>query len=161
MKEEKLMVTDIRVYSRPNESIRREIREIAELLTHGWFTDNVPSDLEKDLMFQDVVCMYINNRIASFIMFTCLDGTININIMGTHPAYRRQGLGTIIMDYFFNHVRELGFNSIKLFTVPPDAKPAYSDTVSFYEKNGFKIKKRYKELWECGAIEMEKELSYS
>jgi GNAT superfamily N-acetyltransferase len=152
------MEYEIIIYSRPGKDIVGRIKEIAELLTVRWFTNNVPEDTERDLMFQDVVCLSVNGLIVSFIMFTCLDGIINISIMGTHPDYRGKGLGTAIINYFFEYVKSLGFKYIKVFTVPPDVKISYKETMSFYEKNGFKIVKRYTELWENGALELIKNL---
>lgn len=152
------MEYEIFIYSRPGKDIVKRIKEIAELLTVKWFTNNVPEDTERDLMFQDVVCLSVNGLIVSFIMFTCLDGTINISIMGTHPDYRGKGLGTVIINYFFKYVKSLGFEYIKVFTVPPDVKISYNETINFYEKNGFKVEKRYTELWENGAIELIKSL---
>lgn len=152
------MEYEIFIYSRPRTDIVKRIKEIAELLTVKWFTNNVPEDTERDLMFQDVVCLSVNGLIVSFIMFTCLDGTINISIMGTHPDYRGKGLGTAIINYFFKYVKSLGFEYIKVFTVPPDVKISYNETINFYEKNGFKVEKRYTELWENGAIELIKSL---
>jgi ribosomal protein S18 acetylase RimI-like enzyme len=153
------MECQINVYRRPERNIASRIREISELLTERWFTDNVPGDTERDLMFQDAMCLSLNGLIVSFIMFTCLDGTINISIMGTHPDYRGRGLGSELIKYFFTYVRNLGFEEIKVFTVPPEAKPSYKETVEFYEKHGFRIKKRYTELWEKGAIELIKVLT--
>lgn len=152
------MEYEIFIYSRPGSDIVKRIKEISEQLTVKWFTNNVPEDTERDLMFQDVVCLSVNGLIVSFIMFTCLDGTINISIMGTHPDYRGKGLGTININYFFKYVKSLGFEYIKVFTVPPDVKNSYKETISFYEKNGFRVEKRYTELWENGAIELIKNL---
>jgi ribosomal protein S18 acetylase RimI-like enzyme len=45
-----------------------------------------------------------------------------------------------------------------VYTVPPDTKPAYCATLDFYEKHGFRITRRYEELWESGALELVKEL---
>lgn len=152
------MEYEINIYRRPEKDVVRRIKEITELLTVKWFTNNVPEDTERDLMFQDVVCLNIDGLIVSFIMFTCLDGTINISIMGTHPDYRGKGLGTVIINYFFAYVKSLGFEYIKVFTVPSDVKIAYKETINFYEKNGFKVGKRYTELWENGALELIKNL---
>ncbi len=148
----------IDIYSRPGKDVVGRIREISELLTVRWFTSNVPADTERDLMFQDVMCLSVNDQIVSFIMFTCLDGTINISIMGTHPDHRGMGLGTAILQHFFKYIESLGFDRIKVFTVPPDVKSAYEETLCFYEKNGFKITRRYAELWEHGALELTKTL---
>lgn len=43
-------------------------------------------------------------------------------------------------------------------TVPDDINENYRGTIEFYKKCGFKITKRYMELWEHGAIELEKYL---
>lgn len=152
------MEYEIYIYSRPPKHIIRRIKKITELLTVRWFTDNVPEDTERDLMFQDVVCLSVNGLIVSFIMFTCLDGTINISIMGTDPDYRGKGFGSSIINYFFKYVKSLGFEYIKVLTVPPEVKTSYKETISFYEKNGFKVEKRYTELWENGAVELIKRL---
>lgn len=149
---------EINIYKRPEGIIVQQIKEIAELLTERWFTQNVPGDTERDLMFQDAACVSIDGRIVSFIMFTCLDGTINMSIMGTHPDYRGRGIGTALINYFFDYVRSMGFEYIRLFTVPPDVKPSYQETVDFYYRNGFRFEKRYTELWENGAIELLKDL---
>jgi len=149
----------IDVFSRPGKTgIARRIKEICELLTVRWFTKNVPGDTERDLLFHDAMCLSVNGEIVSFIMFSTLDGTINITMMGTHPDYRGKGLGTAILQEFFRYVGNLGFDHIKVFTVPPDIKPSYKETLHFYEKNGFQVTKRYTELWEGGAIELTKTL---
>ena len=149
---------DIFVYSRPSTHISRQIVEIASLLTAEWFTANVPEDISRDLLYQDAVCLCVEGRVVCFLQFTCMDGAMHINLMGTHPDYRGQGYGTVLLRYFFRYVKSLGMDSVKLYTVPPDTKPAYLPTLRFYERNGFRIVKRYDELWESGAIEMVKEL---
>lgn len=148
------MEYEINIYRRPEKDVVKRIKEIAELLTERWFTENVPTDAERDLMFQDAVCLCINGIIVSFIMFTSLDGIINISLMGTHPDYRGKGFGSALMEYFFRYVKSIGFDFIKVFTVPPDVKASYQETIDFYEKNGFKVGKRYNELWENGAVEL-------
>ena len=61
---------EINIYRRPERNVIRRIKEITELLTLRWFTNNVPEDTERDLMFQDVVCLSINGIIVSFIMLS-------------------------------------------------------------------------------------------
>jgi ribosomal protein S18 acetylase RimI-like enzyme len=98
-------------------------------------------------------------RIVSFIMFTCLDGTIQLSLMGTRLQSRTKGFGSILLSRFCEHIRSIGFNCIMVYTVPPDKKPAYSATLDFYQKHGFRITRRFEELWESGAIQLVKDLS--
>ncbi|MCL6592104.1 MAG: GNAT family N-acetyltransferase [Firmicutes bacterium] len=149
---------EIQLYQRPDKEIINQIVDIAELLTEKWFTSNVPEDIRKDLLFHDALCLINQRKIVSFLVFTSINGEINISLMGTHPDFRGKGFGSILINHLFQYVKDLGFNRVVAFTVPPDTKPSYDSTVKFYEKNGFKFKKRYNELWESGAIELVKEL---
>jgi ribosomal protein S18 acetylase RimI-like enzyme len=150
---------EIQLYQRPGKDIIKQIVDIARLLTEKWFTSNVPGDIEKDLLFHDALCLINEERkIISFLVFTSLDGSINISLMGTHPDFRGEGYGSILMNHLFIYVKKIGFNRVVAFTVPPDTKPSYESTVKFYGKHGFEIKKHYTELWESGAIELVKEL---
>ena len=149
----------IQLYQRPEKAAIKQIVEIAKLLTDKWFTSNVPGDIEKDLLFHDALCLLSQEgRLVSFLVFTSLDGSINITLMGTHPDFMGKGYGSILMNHFFEYVKSLKFHRIVAFTVPPDTKPSYDSTLKFYLKHGFEIKKRYYELWEYGAIELVKDL---
>jgi ribosomal protein S18 acetylase RimI-like enzyme len=156
---ESLMNTDyaIEIHQRPLGAIRDEIVGITQELTSSWFTPNVPGDTFYDLGFQDVMVLKEAGRIVSFIMFTCLDGTIQLSLMGTRLDARAQGFGSILIDKFSEYIKSLGFNRIMVYTVPPDKKPAYSATLRFYQKHGFRITRRFEELWESGAIQLVKE----
>lgn len=148
----------IEMHSRPKGAIRDEIVRIAQELTTEWFTSNVPDDTFRDLLFQDVLILRTATRIESFIMYTCLDGIIQLSLMGTRLGSREKGFGSILLEAFFNHIKEMGFKRIMVYTVPPDTKPAYSSIVRFYQKHGFQILRRYNELWENGALQLMKEL---
>ena len=148
----------IEMHSRPDGAIRDEIVSIAQELTAEWFTSNVPDDTFRDLLFQDVLILRRATKIESFIMYTCLDGIIQLSLMGTRIESREKGVGSILIEAFFNHIKEMGFKQIMVYTVPPDTKPAYYSTVRFYQKHGFKILRRYNELWENGALQLIKDL---
>jgi len=150
---------EIEIHQRPSGAIRDEIVSIAQELTSSWFTPNVPNDTYYDLGFQDVMILKEAGRIVSFIMFTCLDGTIQLSLMGTRLESRAKGFGSILINKFGEHIKSIGFNRIMVYTVPPDRKPAYSATLSFYQKHGFRITRRFEELWESGAIQLVKDLS--
>lgn len=149
---------EIELHQRPLGLIRDEIVVIAQELTSRWFTQNVPGDTYRDLGFQDVLILKKGDVIVSFIMFTSLDGTIQISLMGTRPESMGKGYGSILMNELCSHVKSLGFNRIIVYTVPPDKKPAYSSTLGFYKKQGFRITKRFEELWESGALQLVKEV---
>lgn len=149
----------IEVHRRPSGAVREEIVNIAWDLTSRWFTRNVPDDTYRDLGFQDVLVLKEAGRIISFIMYTCLDGTIQISLMGTRLEAMGKGYGSTLMEEFCRHIKTLGFDRIMVYTVPPDKKPAYTSTLSFYQKHGFKITRRYDELWESGAIQLVRELA--
>jgi ribosomal protein S18 acetylase RimI-like enzyme len=150
---------EIEIHQRPTGAIRDEIVSITQELTLSWFTPNVPNDTYYDLAFQDVMILKEAGRILSFIMFTCLDGTIQISLMGTRLESRKNGFGSILINKFYKHIKSIRFNRIMVFTVPPDRKPAYLATLGFYQKHGFRITRRFEELWESGAIQLVKDLS--
>jgi ribosomal protein S18 acetylase RimI-like enzyme len=99
-----------------------------------------------------------SETVLSFIMFTCLDGDIHISLMGTRPEYIGKGCGSRLMNEYFNYVKELGFERIIVYTVPPDTKPSFYPTVAFYQRHGFEVTKRYDELWETGALQLTRKL---
>ncbi len=148
----------IQLYQRPSGLVVDEIVALAKALVSDWFTPNVPGDARRDLAFHDVLCLYHRERLVSFLMFTSIDGALNITLMGTDPAERGHGAGSRLMTHFFEHAKGLGYDQIIAMTVPPDVKPVYAPTVRFYEKHGFVLNRRYDELWESGAIELIKNL---
>jgi ribosomal protein S18 acetylase RimI-like enzyme len=153
----------IQLYQRPNAKPRNTeivegIYDIAKSLTSKWFTVNVPDDTLRDLMFHDVLCLQRDKKILSFLMFTSRDGMMDITLFGTRLEYQRQGLGSKLIEHFFNYARGLGFETATAMTVPEDVKPAYGSTMRFYKKHGFKLVKRYNELWESGALLLVKKL---
>ncbi len=151
----------IQLYHRPAAPVTAEIVQIARLLTEHWFTANVPEDIQRDLMFHDALCLYEDGQMQAFLVFTSLDGNLQITLMGTHPHCRGNGYGSLLMEHLFQHAASLGFEQVVAMTVPPDVKPAYQATLAFYRKHGFIVTRRYEELWENGALELIKRLSPS
>jgi len=109
-------------------------------------------------MFHDVICLEGDNKVVSYIMFTSLDGIINILYMGTNPDYRGKGYGSMLMEYLFDYGKKLGFTEFEALTVPPESKPSYKATVEFYQRHGFVVEKYYTELWQSGALKLVKRL---
>jgi ribosomal protein S18 acetylase RimI-like enzyme len=79
--------------------------------------------------------------------------------MGTRLEARAKGFGSILLHAFCEHIQRLGFHRIMVYTVPPDKKPAYAATLRFYQRHGFKITRRFEELWDSGALQLVKDLS--
>lgn len=148
----------VKLYRRPENNVIEDISGIIKLLTEKWFTQDVLYDTKKDLIYQDVMCLYQDNVLISFIIFTCWDGDINITLIGTHPDYQNKGYGTILFKYFCEYIKENGFFKVLLLTVPPEVNENYESTVKFYDKLGFKFTKKYTEIWQNGALQFVKEL---
>jgi len=153
----------IKLYQRPNaEPVNKKvvegIYEIAKNLTGRWFTANVPGDSMNDLKLHDAFCLEQYGKILSFLIFTSWDGMMHISLFGTRAELQRQGLGSKLIECFFQHAQGLGFENAAVMTVPEDVKPAYGPTIRFYEKHGFKLAKRANELWENGALLLVKKL---
>ena len=81
----------IKLYQRPEKDIIKQIVDIATLLTQKWFTSNVPGEIEKDLLFHDALCLLKQEKVISFIVFTSLDGAINITLGNVAAAIRAAG----------------------------------------------------------------------
>jgi ribosomal protein S18 acetylase RimI-like enzyme len=153
----------IEIIARPQGPEVAQILAIVDQLSAAFFTDDVLPATRFDLLFQDVVCAKTHDKphgeVRAFIMFTSLDGAIHLSLMGVHPQCRRQGYGTALIRHLELHALELGFDQLVVFTVPPDKKPAFQSTMNFYLKCGFRLTKRYTELWQSGALELRKKLS--
>jgi ribosomal protein S18 acetylase RimI-like enzyme len=153
----------LKLYQRPNakpvnKKVVQGIYEIAKSLTSQWFTANVPDETMNDLKLHDAFCLEQDSKILSFLIFTSWDGRIHISLFGTRAELQRQGLGSKLLEHFFNYARGLGFENAAVMTIPEDVKPVYGPTIRFYEKNGFKLAKRSNELWENGALLLIKKL---
>ena len=142
--------------SRNNSLVVKQIIDIARELTEDWFTEDVPEWIENDLLFQDVICLEAGDQIRSFIIFSSIEGVLNITLMGTEPAYRNHGYGSKMMEVLFEYAKTRGFRKIELLTVPPEKRSSYHSTVAFYSKHGFVRVKEYPELWDTGAAKFTK-----
>jgi ribosomal protein S18 acetylase RimI-like enzyme len=148
----------IQFHQRPTGNTVDAIVNLTRLLTPIWFTQNVPEDTRRDLLFHDALCLWQDESLISCLVFTSWNGCLHISLFATHPDYRKQGWGTILLTHFYNHARQLGSSKIYVLTVPPDIKPIYEETLRFYKKHGFALNKRYSNLWEHDAIELVKSL---
>jgi GNAT superfamily N-acetyltransferase len=150
----------IKFYKRPGnkKKLVDKIIEIIKELTGNYFTKDVMENVPFDLFYQDLVVLYVNNEIESFIIFTCIDGSITITLIATRYKNRNKGYGTILYKNFEKNMVQRGFKHFLVQTVPEEANKNYHDTIEFYKKRGYKINKLYKELWKTGALELIKEI---
>jgi GNAT superfamily N-acetyltransferase len=147
-----------KLFKRPgkNKKLMNEIKTIIDELTGNWFTKDVGQYFSIDLFYQDIFVLYNKCKIKSFIVFTCIDGFITTTIFATNYVDRNKGYGSILYNAFEKYCVKNGFKKFLIQTVPEEVNKNYHSTIKFYEKHGYKITKRYTELWESGAIEMEK-----
>lgn len=144
------------VEKEPSQDTIGQIAAIAQDYTADYFTENVPDDVRSDLRFQRAAYLKKGNEIIAFLVFTCLDGCPQITLLATKRVYAGQGYGKLLMRNFVSHITELGFRSIEVMTVLPEAKPVYYATVAFYQSVGFSIVETYPFLWESGAVKLKK-----
>jgi len=144
---------------RPADSrISNEIIILTEELTSKWFTHNVPEDTQRDLYFQDVYYIKKCGRVESFLIYTGWDGSLYITLFGTRESSQNKGYGKTLLTALEKEAARKKYSQIYTLTVPPEKKESYRRTLDFYLKNGFTVKKEYKELWESGAILLSKKI---
>jgi len=150
----------LRTFKRPgsNRRLVNEILQIIDSVTITWFTKEVYEYVPYDLKFQDVILLIKKRKIIGFIMYTCLDGKITMTLMAIHKDYQGKGYGTLMYRKLEENMKNKGFTNIMLQTIPPDVNANYEKTIKFWINQGFEITRRYNELWDHGAIEMEKKI---
>ena len=126
------------------------------IITHDYasdyFTANFPNNMRIDMRFQQAISLKEGSEVISCIVFTCLDGSPHITLMVTKRNHSNKGYGKLLMEYFIDHIAQLGLNSIELYTFSPETRSVYSSTIIFYQNMGFKIERKYKDLWEEDTI---------
>lgn len=151
----------IKRYYRPgnNKKLITSVLNVVLSVTGEWFTKEVAEYIADDLKYQDLIGCFEKNVLIGFIVFTCIDGKITITTMAVRKDQRKKGYGTKLYESLEKEVINEGYKAILVQTVPEEVNRNYKSTIEFYIRMGFKIKKRYSELWENGAIELEKEIA--
>jgi ribosomal protein S18 acetylase RimI-like enzyme len=149
----------VELHRRPAPGVVEEIVCLARSLSPAWFTPNVPEDTRRDLAFHDALCLRAGGELAGVVVFTSLDGSIHITLMAVRPELHGRGLGSELLAHLFRHASSLGYDRVVVLTVPPDVKPVYESTLRFYEKRGFVVSRRLRELWEHDALELVRPLA--
>ena len=150
----------IKLFRRPGHKVKlvNSITGIISGLTGDWFTKDAAEYIPLDLYYQDMFFLFNKGEAVSFIIFTCIDGKITITLMATKPENRNAGYGTTLFRHFEKYVKEKLFRTILVQTVPQESNPNYRGTIAFYKKMGFEMTRVFKDLWETGAIQLEKSL---
>lgn len=148
----------VRCVKRPgnNRKLTETLVGIAREHVGVTFTENVPGDLRSDLRFQDAFVLTDKGKVQSFLAFTGIDRSVYIMMFATRLSQRGKGYGSLLYAHFERYIARYGITSLRIQTVPPEVNENYRPTLAFYEKLGFRIVKRYTELWEHGALELEK-----
>ena len=137
-----------------------QIVAIAEDYTQDFFTKGLDEYIAIDMRFQRAVLLKLGSEIISFIVFTCLDGSLHITLMATKRTHINKGYGKLLMQYFVEHTCELGLDSIELYTFSPESKPINVTTVEFYQRVGFTVEREHKDLWEKGTVTLKMRKSW-
>jgi len=117
-----------------------------------YFTDDFAGDVLVDAPFQRLCYLKSNNVMISAIMFTCLDGYPHITAMATRRDLQNKGYGKLIMNYFVEHVSQLGFRGIELYAWSEKTRPVCASTQAFYKSVGFSVASEHMGLWAPGMI---------
>lgn len=121
-----------------------QIDEIIHSLHPKWFDEkalkNIPVDVQLGITF--VAEHYA--KIAGFINISSLEGKTWINWMGVNKINHGKGVGTELLIYAENKLRQIGVVELHVDTVVEQtpADGSYDKTVRFYIKNGYEIIER-------------------
>ena len=118
----------------------------------GYFTDDFADDVLVDAQFQRLCYLKSNNVMISALMFTCLDGYPHITAMATRCDLQNKGYGKRVMNYFIEHVSQLGFRGIELYAWSEKTRPVCASTQAFYKSVGFAVESEHMGLWAPGMI---------
>ena len=81
----------------------------------------------------------IGNSFISFFPDSSTPKTIIIDKIVVDPKFRRQGIGTQLINHVKNYVSQNKnlYNRITLFADPLDESVNFDNLISFYKANGF------------------------
>lgn len=122
-----------------------QIKNVSELLHPKWFDNNALRHIPIDSQVNNCFVAEVENKILGFITFSSQDGEARINWFGVNPDEHRKRIGSKLLAKVETFVKKIGINKIIVETVveqnPSDG--SYDKTIKFYDKNGFKIRKKY------------------
>ena len=120
----------------------RDLGKIAEFAREA-FDDFSASDFQKMASDSNYKCFVATkeDEIAGFVVFLRIDSKLEIIKIATNPAYKRQGVASIMMKEVFEFAKNNGHEGVVL-EVNEYNLPAYN----LYKKMGFKeifVRKKY------------------
>lgn len=122
-----------------------QINNITQLLHPKWFDNNAIRNIPIDSQINNCFVAEQDNKIVGFITFSAKDGEVRINWLGVLLNYHRQGTGSKLLQAMINFIKKLGVKMVIVETVveqnPQDG--SYDETLKFYYKQDFKIRKKY------------------
>lgn len=121
------------------------IDKIAKSLHPKWFTADALQNISIDAQIDKCYVAESDNDIVGFIIFSSLDGEARINWLGVNPEFHGKGTGSMLLESVITFVKKIGSKKIIVETVieqePKDG--SYDETMKFYMKQGFTIRKKY------------------
>ncbi len=123
---------EIKVYLLKEEHIDR---------VHAMEVESYPDAWSRELFFPEInnragkfFVFFIENSLIGYAGFWFAGGEAHITKFTVAPAYRRQGLGTLFMNYLFEQVKKEHAEKIVL-----EVREANYPARCLYEKMGFQI----------------------
>lgn len=120
-----------------------EIKHSSELLqlmnsTFDMFVDHIPdeAELKKLIMSNSVICIKENENICGFVIFEDKLKTSYIRMVCVGEKYRRRGIGSRLMNMYFNIHRDMTGFSLWYDTTNQSAR-------ELYDKYGYREEKMY------------------
>lgn len=115
-----------------------------------WTQKMFEEELVHPYSFNQVI--QVRDKLVAFVIARTMGGRTEIMELAVHPDYRRQGEGTILLDYVIGKAADSDARRRRIeLEVREDNLPA----ISFYKKNGFKMDGRRKGYYsDCDGILM-------
>lgn len=135
--------------------INCEIEEIIIALSNKWFINFDLTDEEK-LYVGELYYYRVDEKIRSFLIFKKKDNKMSINLIGTHPEHHCKGYGGQLMQKLESYACSMECSVLNILIPPPEYNPNYLSTINFLIKNGFTLYRRHEEMWDNGALELNK-----
>jgi predicted acetyltransferase len=127
----------IKHYIKPDENTINQIVDIVKN-NIGGEDKSILTSIRKDLKYQDAMALEDEDGIVCFIMFTSLEGEINITFIGIDGLSQKKGYASALLKVFKQRVKLNGFDKIVVKLPDPQKYENYKSTEHFYLKNDFK-----------------------
>lgn len=104
-----------------------------------YFTEEAVATIDRDVRIYPTYVAVISSQVHGFATIQCRnDNVAEILWMAVNPKYRRQGIGSALVEHITNDLRQRGIRLLEVKTLSGDVDyPPYVATRRFYEKMGF------------------------